>query len=107
MDSIGKPLDRADGRLKVTGTARYTAEWDVPELTYGAVVSSGIAHGVVRSIDTAAARRVPGVLAVLSYENAPSLRPLPEKMDGTLLRGAGGMTETRQPLQDPQVHYAG
>ena len=107
MESIGKPLDRADGRLKVTGAARYTAEWDVPNVAYGAIVGSTIAHGTVRTIDVSAARRVPGVLAVLTHENAPRLRPLPEKLGETLLRGGGGMTETRQSLQDTQVHYAG
>ena len=107
MKEIGKPLDRADGRLKVTGGACYTAEWQVPNLAYGAIVSSAIANGTVRSIETAQARRIPGVLTVLTHENAPRLEPLPDTLGDTLLRGEGGMTETRQPLQDRLVHYAG
>ncbi len=107
MNFVGKPLDRVDGRLKVTGSARYTAEWDVPGLAYGAVVESAIAHGVVRSIDAAAAGRASGVLAVMTHENAPKLRPLPEKVGAILLRGEGGVSEERQPLGDASIHYAG
>ncbi|WP_187316368.1 xanthine dehydrogenase family protein molybdopterin-binding subunit [Hymenobacter puniceus] len=106
-EATGQPLDRVDGRLKVMGDARYTAEWDVPGLVYGAVVVSTIAHGTVRMLDTAAALRAPGVRAVLTHENAPRLQPIPEKVGETLFRGEGGITETRQPLQDATVEYAG
>ncbi|RAK62374.1 xanthine dehydrogenase family protein molybdopterin-binding subunit [Hymenobacter edaphi] len=107
MPATGKPLDRVDGRLKVTGAARYTAEWDVPGLVYGAVVDSSIAHGTVQAIDVAAARNAPGVLAVLTHENAPRLQPLPDKVGETQFRGEGGITETRQPLQSAAIEYAG
>ena len=52
---LGKPLDRVDGPLKVTGKACYAAEAEVPGLLYGAVVSSSIARGRVTLIDAAAA----------------------------------------------------
>ena len=52
---LGKPLDRVDGPLKVTGKACYAAEAEVPGLLYGAVVSSRIARGRVTRIDAAAA----------------------------------------------------
>ncbi|MET4107504.1 xanthine dehydrogenase family protein molybdopterin-binding subunit [Hymenobacter sp. UYP22] len=107
VEATGKPLDRVDGRLKVMGAARFSAEWDVPGLAYGAVVSSSVAHGTVRAIDSAAALRAPGVLAVLTHENAPRLQPMPEKVNGSLFRGEGGITETRQPLQNATVEYAG
>ena len=107
MQATGKPLDRVDGRLKVTGAARFTAEWDVPNLAYGAVASSAIAHGAVRSIDVSAARKAPGVLAVLTHENAPRLQPIPEKIGETQFRGEGGITETLQPLQTAAIEYAG
>ncbi|UOG77501.1 xanthine dehydrogenase family protein molybdopterin-binding subunit (plasmid) [Hymenobacter tibetensis] len=107
MQATGKPLDRVDGRLKVTGAARYTAEWEVPGLVYGAVVDSARAHGMVRAIDTSVARKAPGVLAVLTHDNAPRLQPIPNKVGGTQFRGEGGITETRQPLQNAAVEYAG
>ena len=107
MQATGKPLDRVDGRLKVTGAARYTAEWEVPGLVYGAVVDSARAYGTVRSIDVSAARNAPGVLAVLTHENAPRLQPIPDKIGETQFRGEGGITETRQPLQNATIEYAG
>jgi xanthine dehydrogenase YagR molybdenum-binding subunit len=72
---IGKPTDRIDGPYKTTGTARYAYErHDVaPNAAYGHVVGSAIAKGRITSIDTAEARREPGVLAVITHENAGKL----------------------------------
>ena len=53
--AIGKPLDRVDGRLKVTGGARYAAEFPVEDVAYGVLVLSTVAKGQVTKIDTAAA----------------------------------------------------
>jgi xanthine dehydrogenase YagR molybdenum-binding subunit len=65
--AVGKPLDRVDGRLKVTGGARYAAEARVPGVTCGALVLSTIPSGKVTAFDTAEAERSPGVLAVLDH----------------------------------------
>ncbi|RYY27806.1 MAG: xanthine dehydrogenase family protein molybdopterin-binding subunit [Sphingobacteriaceae bacterium] len=65
-----KPLDRVDGRLKVTGAAKYSAEYTMPDLAYAVLVASTIAKGSIKSIDTKAAERAPGVLAVISHLNA-------------------------------------
>jgi len=70
---VGKPLDRVDGRLKVTGKARYTAEHHLPGLAYGVLVGSTIAEGRIAAIDTAAAEEAPGVIAILTHRNAPAL----------------------------------
>jgi xanthine dehydrogenase YagR molybdenum-binding subunit len=70
---IGEPLNRVDGRLKVTGGARYSAEWPFDGLAYGVVVGSTIARGTIQTIDTAAACAAPGVLEVLTADNAPRL----------------------------------
>jgi xanthine dehydrogenase YagR molybdenum-binding subunit len=67
---VGKPLDRIDGRLKTTGTAPYAYEQPVPHAAYGYVIGAGIAKGRIAAIDSAAAKRAPGVLAVVTYENA-------------------------------------
>ena len=64
--SVGTPLDRVDGRAKVTGAARYTAEFQEEHLAYAVLVESTIAQGAVRSVDDRDARRSPGVLAVFS-----------------------------------------
>ncbi|MFF5866546.1 xanthine dehydrogenase family protein molybdopterin-binding subunit [Pseudomonas sp. NPDC012596] len=70
---VGTPLDRVDGVAKVTGKARYAGEYPEPGLLYGSVVSSTIACGRVRSIDTAQALNVPGVIAVLHHANRPRI----------------------------------
>lgn len=64
---------RVDGPDKVTGRARYAFEYPVSDAAYVWPVQSAIARGQIRSIDTAAALVLPGVLAVLSYANAPRL----------------------------------
>ncbi len=74
--AIGAPLDRIDGTRKVTGTATYAYEYPVEGVTYVFPVQSTIAKGRVVSIDASAARALPGVIAVLSHENAPRLAPL-------------------------------
>ncbi len=104
--SIGQDLPRADGRRKVTGAATYTAEWQIPGLTYGAVVDSAIARGgTVRAIDASAALAAPGVLAVVTHENAPRLHALPSHGAGQQITGEGGLGEERQPLQDGTIYY--
>jgi len=74
--AIGVPLDRIDGAQKVTGAARYAYEYPVEGVTYVFPVQSTIARGRVVSIDASAARALPGVIAVLSRENAPRIAPL-------------------------------
>jgi xanthine dehydrogenase YagR molybdenum-binding subunit len=69
----GTYLDRVDGKAKVTGTAKYSAEYDIPGVTYGVMVGSTITKGSIINLDTKAAERAPGVLLVLSHFNAPKL----------------------------------
>jgi xanthine dehydrogenase YagR molybdenum-binding subunit len=68
---IGTPLSRVDGVDKVTGKAKYAAEYNVPGLLYGFVVSSRIAKGRIVAIEEASARAVPGVVDVVSHKNRP------------------------------------
>ena len=105
LTQIGRDLPRADGRLKVTGAATYGAEWEVPGLTHGAVVDSTIARGTIRQIDARDALAAPGVLAVVTHENAPRLAPYPQTGGGFQLTGEGGLGEARQPLQDGVIVY--
>ena len=73
---LGKPTSRVDGPAKVTGGAKYAAEYQVPNLAYGYVVSGGAARGTIRSINAAEVEKIPGVLKVLSHENAPKTASL-------------------------------
>src|SRR5438067_583094 len=82
LPTIGRPVDRADGRLKVTGGARYAAEFATKDVTYGVLVMSTVANGRIRAIDKQAAEGAPGVLAVITHLNAPRL-PFPERRGAT------------------------
>ena len=70
---IGTPTSRVDGFAKVTGAAKYAAEFNAPDLVYGSVVTSTIAKGRIARIDPGAALRVEGVLDVLTHENRPTM----------------------------------
>ncbi|MFD0318526.1 xanthine dehydrogenase family protein molybdopterin-binding subunit [Streptomyces flavalbus] len=71
--AVGAPAERREGREKVTGRARYAAEHELPGRAHAWPVTATIARGRVRSVDAAAALALPGVLAVLTHENAPRL----------------------------------
>ena len=68
---IGTPLSRVDGVQKVTGQARYAAEYPAENLLYGVILSSAIAKGRIVAIDEDAARRVPGVIEIMTHKNRP------------------------------------
>ncbi|QHT66353.1 xanthine dehydrogenase family protein molybdopterin-binding subunit [Rhodocytophaga rosea] len=71
--SIGQPLSRLEGHLKVTGAAKYAGEYNVPDLLYGYVINSTITKGKIVSINTDAAKALPGIIEVFTHENRPSL----------------------------------
>ena len=75
MKVVGQPLDRIDGPLKTTGTAPYAYERHdvVPNQAYGWIVGSAIASGRIGAMDLRAARAAPGVIAIVTHENAGHL----------------------------------
>lgn len=93
---VGQPLDRIDGRLKVTGSARYAAEFRAPNLSFATLVAASIARGRVRSLVTTFAERAPGVLAVITAANMPRM-PRPS------VPPAGDSS----PLLDREIRYSG
>jgi xanthine dehydrogenase YagR molybdenum-binding subunit len=72
---VGKPFDRIDGPLKTTGTAPYAYErHDVaPDAAYGYILGSAIPKGRIRSIGLAEAKAAPGMIAIVTFENAGKL----------------------------------
>jgi len=68
---IGTPTSRVDGRAKVTGAARYAAEFNTPGLAHNSIVTSTIAKGHIVRIDASEALRVASVIDVLTHENRP------------------------------------
>jgi xanthine dehydrogenase YagR molybdenum-binding subunit len=93
--SVGEPLDRIDGRLKVTGAAKYAVEFPLPNIAHAVLITSSIAKGRVQRIDTAAAEKAAGVLAVITPSNAPRLP------------GTAPTMRVPSLLQDNVVHYNG
>jgi xanthine dehydrogenase YagR molybdenum-binding subunit len=87
---VGKPLDRVDGRLKVTGGAVYAYEVQQQNTLYGFVVEASIGKGTIRSIDRRAAEKAPGVVLVLTHRNAPA-------------QGTGNHLEAHPVLTGPDV----
>jgi xanthine dehydrogenase YagR molybdenum-binding subunit len=102
MNAVGQPISRADGRLKVTGAAQYTADIPVKDAVHAALVHSTIANGRAISIDTGAAEEAAGVLAVFTYRNLPRMNPTPQPWSHLHPHGQGYL-----PLQDDKIHYAG
>src|SRR3954452_19642792 len=96
---IGDRIDRVDGPLKVTGTAPYPSDFTFPDLAHAVLVQSTIAAGTIRGIDTVAAEAAPGVLAVITHENAPALVAGPTaRVDPS---------PTSPPLTDDRILYRG
>ena len=100
--SVGQPLDRVDGPLKVTGRATYAAEHtlDRPPLV-GWLVEATLPAGRVNHLDTSAAETSSGVVAVLTHRNAPAQTPFGEPDD------EGRFTQSRAMLADDHVRYHG
>ncbi len=68
---IGTDVNRIDGPAKVSGAAKYAAEFFAPDLLYAVAVSGAIAHGEIDTIDTAEAMKVPGAVEVFTHKNRP------------------------------------
>ncbi|HZZ09139.1 MAG TPA: xanthine dehydrogenase family protein molybdopterin-binding subunit [Paraburkholderia sp.] len=100
---IGAPVSRIDGPLKVSGQAAFAAEFPMDGLTYAALRYSSIARGRIVAMDTGAAESAPGVVLVMTYRNAPRLKPLPPFMSQP--KAAGG--DDVPIMQDDQVHWNG
>jgi xanthine dehydrogenase YagR molybdenum-binding subunit len=90
---LGAAHTRVEGREKVMGEAKYAYEYDVEGVVYAWIVQSTIAKGTITAVDGSEARRLDGVLAVLSHENAPDLG---EVDDGELAV-----------FQSPKISYRG
>jgi xanthine dehydrogenase YagR molybdenum-binding subunit len=103
VSPLGQALDRVDGKLKVTGQARYAGEYPETGLLHGSVVSSTIARGRVTHIDITDALRVPGVVMVLDHKNRPKLASYDEDYEDA--DSADG--SPFRPLYNDRVMYSG
>jgi xanthine dehydrogenase YagR molybdenum-binding subunit len=102
---VGQALKRVDGPDKVQGEARFSAEFRPENLAHAVLVNSTIAKGKIRSIDSEAASRTPGVLAVLTYQNIPRMRT-PSIPDFHNL-GKGFALSDLPIMQNAEIHWDG
>lgn len=100
---IGKPISRVEGKEKVTGKAKYAAEFFAPDLTYGYVISSAIAKGKIKRIDASEALRLPGVLGVFTHENRPKIA----RFDMSYNDQDAPPGSPFRPLYDATIKYSG
>jgi xanthine dehydrogenase YagR molybdenum-binding subunit len=109
MSVIGLGIDRVDGRLKVTGQATYSAEHKIPHLAYGMMVLSTVPKGRVVSIDVASVKRMPGVMLVMTHQNALRLPKTEGKAGGKEQSKPDQKQQPPNPklslLQDDRVEY--
>src|SRR5262249_59027668 len=99
--NMGAPEPRIDGRLKVTGAARYPSDLAVNNPAYAALVVSAIAKGRITHLDLADAHVVPGVLDILTYQNASEIK------GSEFFRNGGIAATTVVPLSSPQIWHSG
>jgi xanthine dehydrogenase YagR molybdenum-binding subunit len=100
---VGSPRSRVDGPLKVTGQARYAAEFAAPGLLHGVIVSSAITRGRILRIDASQALAVAGVVQVFTHENRPATAWFDYKhRDETAPPGS-----PFRPLYDDAIAFAG
>jgi xanthine dehydrogenase YagR molybdenum-binding subunit len=100
LKNMGNPEPRLDGRLKVTGEARYGSDFAVQNPAYAFLVTSPIAKGRIASMDLREAKAVPGVLDIFTHENTADLHEL------KYAKGGGGPTSSIQSF-GPKVEYGG
>ena len=100
----GDALNRVDGRQKVTGAAKYSADYIIPGLTYAVLVESTIAKGHIKNIDIKKAENAPGVLAVIHHGNAPKI---PGYETGGIPATPSTAGEPFRIFQNAQIYFAG
>jgi len=102
MSLIGQPLPRVDGHAKVTGSARYAADFNQKGQAYAVIVSATVGLGRINRIDSAEVEDMPGIIAVITHRNAPRL---PYGRHKSYIDPATG--ERLHVLQDDRVRFHG
>src|SRR5580693_1646061 len=99
---VGRPVPRTEAALKASGAISYTADICFPNMLHAMFVSSPIARGRIRSVDTSAAEALPGVVRVFTSETMPPLPSVPEQPDWDIMYGSSFV-----PMADNGIHFAG
>ena len=93
---VGKSVERTDGRVKVTGKARYAGDLVAPGMLHGKILRSPLAHAKILNIDTSRAKALPGVMAVITGKDFPGI-PFGTRPD----------TRDQLPMPITKVHHFG
>ncbi len=93
---VGKPVERTDGRVKATGKARYAGDLAAPGMLHGKILRSPLAHAKILNIDASKARKLPGVMAVITGKDFPGI-PFGTRPD----------TRDQIPMPITKVHHFG
>jgi xanthine dehydrogenase YagR molybdenum-binding subunit len=105
-ENMGKPEPRIDGRLKVTGEARYGSDFPVANPAYAFLVTSAIAKGRITAMNLTEAKAVPGVLEIFYHANIGELKNGSELKMIEYRSGGGGPTSSIQDF-GPEIRYGG
>jgi xanthine dehydrogenase YagR molybdenum-binding subunit len=103
--AIGQPLDRVDGRHKVSGGAHYSADIQLDGLAYAVIVGARVASGRITGFDTTEALEAAGVVKILTHENLPKIATQPPLIPS--LAGMPAPGQTFFPMQDGTICYEG
>jgi len=101
---IGKEMSRVDGVAKVTGKAKYAAEFQVPNVAYGFIVTGSIAKGTIKTIDTSDAERAGGVIRIFTHLNTPKFGPKASTEDAPP-RATEEQDKSFRALQSPRIFF--
>ncbi len=93
---VGKPVERTDGRVKATGKAKYAGDLVAPGMLHGKILRSPFAHAKILNIDTSRAKKLPGVMAVITGKDFPGI-PFGTRPD----------TRDQTPMPITKVHHFG
>src|SRR5215468_5618672 len=107
--AIGQPVPRSEDPVLLRGDGHYADDVNLPGQAYAAMVRSGYAHGIIRNIDTAAARGMPGVLGVYTAADleAAGIGPLPPRQVMNNRDGTPMLSPVRYALATGKVRYVG
>jgi carbon-monoxide dehydrogenase large subunit len=107
--AIGQPVPRSEDPVLVSGTGRFTDDVNLPGQAYAVIVRSSYAHGIIRNIDLAAPRGMPGMLGVYTAQDleAGGIGPLPPRQVMNNRDGTPMVSPVRYALATDKVRYVG
>ncbi len=105
--AIGQPVHAQRGRQLLRGQGRYTDDINLPDQAYAMILRSTIAHGLIKSIDTDAAKKMPGVLAIYTGEDLKAYGTLQSALPLKSRDGSDMKKPPRPALPTDKVRFVG